>query len=83
MEFNLDRIVKSSSSIGSVNIQSKMINLLKDQFTQEEQEWYIANLYMYMHYHPTNDFPINLDHVFKMIGFANKGNAMKTKSIDI
>jgi hypothetical protein len=31
-----------------------------------------------MNYHPTNDFPINLDHVFNMIGFANKGNAMKT-----
>lgn len=33
---------------------------------------------MYLNYHPTNDYPINLDHVFKMIGFANKGNAMKT-----
>jgi phage anti-repressor protein len=31
-----------------------------------------------MNYHPTNDFPINLEHVFKMIGFANKGNATKT-----
>ena len=31
-----------------------------------------------MNYHPTNDFPINLENVFKMIGFANKGNAMKT-----
>jgi hypothetical protein len=55
-----------------------MIVLLKEQFTQEEQEWYIGNLYMYMNYHPTNDFPINLDHVFKMIGFATKGNAKRT-----
>lgn len=31
-----------------------------------------------MHYHPTNDYPINLENVYKMIGFANKGNAMKT-----
>ena len=31
-----------------------------------------------MHYHPTNDFPINLENVYSMIGFANKGNAMKT-----
>jgi hypothetical protein len=31
-----------------------------------------------MNYHPTNDYPINLENVFKMIGFANKGNAMKT-----
>lgn len=31
-----------------------------------------------MNYDPTNDYPINLEDVFKMIGFANKGNAMKT-----
>uniref|UniRef100_A0A6C0H6D5 Uncharacterized protein n=1 Tax=viral metagenome TaxID=1070528 RepID=A0A6C0H6D5_9ZZZZ len=37
-----------------------------------------CKLYTYMHYHPTNDYPINLENVYKMIGFANKGNAMKT-----
>jgi len=31
-----------------------------------------------MNYHPTNDFPINLETVFHMIGFANKGNAKRT-----
>jgi phage anti-repressor protein len=29
-------------------------------------------------YHPIDDYPINLENVFNMIGFANKGNAMKT-----
>ncbi len=27
---------------------------------------------------PTQDYPINLENIYKMIGFANKGNAMKT-----
>jgi len=76
MEFSLEKVV--NNGIISTNLQSKMIVLLKEQFTQEEQEWYIGNLYMYMNYHPTNDFPINLDHVFKMIGFATKGNAKRT-----
>jgi phage anti-repressor protein len=31
-----------------------------------------------MNYHPTNDYPINLEDVFKMIGFANKENAKRT-----
>jgi phage anti-repressor protein len=31
-----------------------------------------------MNYHPTNDYPINLENVFHMIGFANKGNAKRT-----
>lgn len=62
----------------SDNIQSILINTIKDSFTEEEQRWYISNFYMYMNYHPTTDFPINLDNVFNMIGFANKGNALKT-----
>jgi hypothetical protein len=33
---------------------------------------------MYLNYDSTTDFPINLETVYKMIGFANKGNAMKT-----
>jgi phage anti-repressor protein len=31
-----------------------------------------------LHYHPTNDYPINLEHVYKLIGFANKENAKRT-----
>ena len=76
---NFSELVKSGNkSVLSESLQSKIVNTLNQEFTDEEQRWYIANLYVYMNYHPTNDFPINLDHVFKMIGFANKGNAMKT-----
>jgi hypothetical protein len=62
----------------SVDFQSKMIELLNQEFTEEESQFYIASFIMYLNYHPTNDFPVNLEHVFKKIGFANKGNAMKT-----
>jgi phage anti-repressor protein len=76
---NFTELVKKSNvNVLSESVQSTMVTMLNQEFNEEEQRWYIANLYVYMHYHPTNDFPINLDHVFKMIGFANKGNAMKT-----
>jgi phage anti-repressor protein len=75
---NFNELVKHSNTTLSLNLQTKMINYLNEEFTDSEQQWYIANLFMYMNYHPTNDYPINLEHVFKMIGFANKGNAMKT-----
>ena len=60
------------------NVDNNLVIKLKQHFSDEEQQLYVTNLYMYMNYHATNDYPINLDHVFKMIGFANKGNAMKT-----
>jgi len=75
---NFNELVKNSNTTLSLNLETKMINVLNTEFTEEEQQWYIANLYIYMNYHPTNDYPINLEHVFKMIGFANKENAKRT-----
>jgi phage anti-repressor protein len=75
---NFNDLVKNSNTTLSLNLQTKMTTILNEEFTEEQQQWYIANLFMYMNYHPTNDYPINLEDVFKMIGFANKGNAMKT-----
>ena len=62
----------------SIDFEAKLSNKIKDTFTEDEQTWYITNLYMFLNYHQTNDYPINLEHVYKMIGFANKGNAKRT-----
>lgn len=77
---NFTELVKSSNTTLNLSddYQSNMIKILNEEFTEQQQQWYIANLYIFMHYHPTNDYPINLENVFHMIGFANKGNAMKT-----
>ena len=70
-------LIKSSNTL-SDECNVNLITEIKKTFTEEQQQWYIANLYMYINYHPTNDYPINLESIFSMIGFANKGNAMKT-----
>lgn len=70
-------LVSKNSNI-SLNVQTKMITELDKTFTEEESRWYIANFYVYMNYHPTNDFPINLENVLKMMGFAHKKNAKRT-----
>lgn len=77
-KINFDELVKNSKTTLSLNVQTNMIKRLNSVFTEEEQRWYIANLYVYMNYHPTQDYPINLEHVYKMIGFANKENAKRT-----
>ena len=75
VDFNV--LIKNSTTL-TVDCQSKMIETLTKEFTEEESRWYIANLYIYMNYHPTNDYPINLDTLVKLIGFANKENAKRT-----
>jgi Cu/Ag efflux pump CusA len=74
-EVNIKSLIQNSKNI---NIQSKLIDKINEVFTEEEQQWYITNLYIYMNYHPINDYIVNLENVWKFIGFANKGNAMKT-----
>ena len=70
-------LVSKNNNI-SLNVQTKMIKELDKTFTEEESRWYIANFYIYMNYHPTNQYPINLENVLKMIGFAHKKNAKRT-----
>jgi phage anti-repressor protein len=76
---NFAELVRNKTTIDlSEEYQCKMINELNKEFTEHQQRWYIANFYIYMNYHSTNDYPINLEDVYKMIGFANKGNAKRT-----
>ena len=75
---NFNELVKNSNTTLSLNLQTKMVTLLNKEFTEEQQKWYIANLFMYMNYHPTTDYPINLETVIKIVGFAHKKNAKRT-----
>lgn len=75
---NFTELVKKSTTTLSSFSESKLVETLKTEFTESQQQWYVANLYVYMHYHPTKDYPINLENVYKMIGFANKENAKRT-----
>lgn len=74
---NFDELVKTNSLL-SDDCQSKLINSITQEFTETEKEWYVYNLFMYLNYDSTKDYPVNLEDVYKLIGFANKGNAMKT-----
>jgi hypothetical protein len=75
VDFNI--LIKNNTVL-TLNGQSKMIEILTKEFTEEESKWYIANLYIYMNYHPTNDFPINLETLVNLVGFAHKKNAKTT-----
>ena len=55
----------------------KLIERLKKHFDEEEQRLYVTNLFLYLNYHPINDFVVNLENVWKFIGFSNKANAKR------
>lgn len=58
-----------------VNDNSVLVNKIKEKFPQEEQQLFIANFYCYLNYDTKKDFIIDLDNVWKWIGFERKGKA--------
>ena len=74
---DLKALIEKDASL-SINFKSQILDTLNENFTKDEQQWYIANLYIYLNYHPTTDFPINLENVYKLVGFTTKANAKRT-----
>ena len=50
----------------------KLLVKIKDNFTDFEQHIFLSSFYCYLNYHPTNNFVIDLDNVWKWMGFSQK-----------
>jgi hypothetical protein len=50
----------------------RLLSKIKSEFTNEEQQLFLTSFYCYLNYHPTNDFVIDLDNVWKWLGFSTK-----------
>lgn len=59
----------------SGSYQNKMITKIKAKFTDNEQQIFIASFYSFLNYDSKTDFVIDLDNVWKWVGFAQKVKA--------
>ena len=55
--------------------QSKLVEKVKNNFTNYEQQLFLASFYCYLKYDYKNDFVIDLDGIWKWLGFSQKVNA--------
>jgi len=53
----------------------KLLEKIKENFTDTEQQLFLFSFYCYLNCHPTNDYVIDLDDVWKWIGFNQKVKA--------
>ena len=58
--------------------QNKLLTKIKSNFTNNEQQLFIASFYCYLNCDQHNDFVIDLDSVLKWLGFSSKH---KTKEL--
>ncbi len=61
----------------SGNYNNGLLEKIKNTFTNFEQQLFLSSFYCYLNYHPINDFIIDLDNVWKWLGFFQKENAKR------
>jgi len=59
----------------SSDYNNKLLAKIKDSFTDFQQQLFLSSFYCYLKYHPTNDFVIDLDDVWKWMDFFQKQRA--------
>ena len=57
------------------NYQSKLVEKVQNKFNNYEQQMFLASFYCYLKHDNKNDFVIDLDNVWKWLGFSQKVNA--------
>ena len=55
--------------------QDRLLTKIKAKFTEQEQQIFVASFYGFLKYDPKNDYVIDLDDVWKWVGFAQKVKA--------
>jgi hypothetical protein len=55
----------------------KLLTKIKNNFNESHQQLFVASFYCYFNYDQKNDFVIDLDNIWKWLGFTNKANAKK------
>ena len=55
--------------------QSKLVEKVKENFNNYEQQIFLSSFYCYLNYNSKTDFVIDLDNVWKWLGFTQKVSA--------
>jgi hypothetical protein len=62
----------------STKFHTNLLHKLQTTFTNDQQQLFVASFYCYLNHDPKKDFIIDLDHVWKWIGFSRKDPAKRT-----
>ena len=74
--FNIVNFIESNPVAKlSSTYNNKLLSKVKENFSETQQQLFISSFYIYLNYHPTNDFVIDLDDVWKWLGFSTKQKA--------
>jgi hypothetical protein len=61
----------------SQDYQHKLLNKIKTKFTDSQQQLFVASFYCYLNHNSKTEFIIDLDNVWKWLGFSRKDQAKR------
>jgi hypothetical protein len=77
-ELNIVELIeKNPISRLSCAYNNKLLLKIKENFTSFEQQLFVGSFYCYLNYDKTLDFVVDLDNVWKWLGFTQKFNAIR------
>jgi hypothetical protein len=78
-ELNIVELIEKNpiSKLSKV-YNNKLINKIKENFTDFEQQLFVSSFYCYLNYDKNIDFVVDLDDVWKWLGFSQKIRAKET-----
>ena len=71
----IELIEKNPISKLSKAYNSKLINKIQENFTGFEQQLFVSSFYCYLNYDKNIDFVVDLDNIWKWLGFSTKQNS--------
>uniref|UniRef100_A0A6C0I9C4 MSV199 domain-containing protein n=1 Tax=viral metagenome TaxID=1070528 RepID=A0A6C0I9C4_9ZZZZ len=72
-ELNIVELIeKNPISKLSKAYNNKLINKIKDNFTDFESQLFVSSFYCYLNYDKNIDFVVDLDNIWKWLGFSQK-----------
>jgi len=76
--FNIVDLIENNPIARLTNTyQNKLLTKIKENFTDNEQQLFVASFYSFLNYNSRTDFVIDLDNVWKWLGFLNKANSKR------
>ena len=76
-ELNIVELIEKNPISKLSNVyNNKLINKIKENFTSFEQQLFVSSFYCYLNYDKNIDFVVDLDNIWKWLGFQQKVKAV-------
>ena len=78
IKFDIVKLIeKNSITRLNKDYKNKLVNKIKENFTNNEQQLFLASFYCYLNYESKKDFVIDFDNVWKWCGFTRKSDGKR------